>query len=155
MRLTLHTDYALRVLLYAGLKRRELVTIPELVRHFDMSKGHAMKVVHGLARKGYLETLRGKSGGLRLARPPEQIGVGAVVRDTEPELGVIGCLRGQSGYCRIEECCALRRALREATEAFLATLDRYTIADLLRPRTVLARLLQLDAPGRPVLNGRA
>jgi len=149
MRLTLHTDYALRVLLYAGLKRRELVTIPELVSHFDISKGHAMKVVHGLARQAYLETIRGKKGGLRLARPPEEIGVGAVVRDTEPELGVIGCLQGQPGYCRIEECCALRRALRQATEAFLATLDRYTIADLLRPRTVLTRLLQLDVPSRP------
>lgn len=153
MRLTLHTDYALRVLLYAGLKGRTLVTIPQLVRHFDMSKGHAIKVVHGLARKGYLETTRGRNGGLRLARAPEQIGVGAVVRDMEPELGVVGCLQQPSGYCRIEECCGLRRALREATEAFLATLDRYTIADLLQPRTTLVRLLQLDdfaAVGREV-----
>lgn len=148
MRLTLHTDYALRVLLYAGLKSGALVTIPELVRHFDMSRGHAMKVVHGLARKGYLRTIRGKNGGLHLAWRPEEIGVGAVVRDMEPELGVIGCLQDQPGYCRIEECCTLRRALREATEAFLATLDRYTVADLLRPRAALARLLQLDEPAR-------
>jgi Rrf2 family nitric oxide-sensitive transcriptional repressor len=103
-----------------------------------------MKVVHGLARKGYLNTVRGKNGGLRLARAPEQIRVGAVVRDMEPELGVAGCLQGRPGYCRIEECCGLRRALREATDAFLAALDRYTIADLLRPRTALVRLLQLD-----------
>lgn len=151
MRLTLHTDYALRVLLYAGLNGPATVTIPELVRHFDLSKGHAMKVVHGLARQGYVKTTRGKNGGLRLARPPEQIGVGAVVRDMEPELGVVGCLQGQPGYCRIEECCGLRSALREATGAFLAALDRYTIADLLRPRTALARLLQLDgAAGREI-----
>lgn len=149
MRLTLHTDYALRILVYAGLRRDALVTIAELVRHFDISKGHAMKVVHGLARKGYLETARGKNGGLRLARPPEQIGVGAVVRDMEPELGVVGCLQNRPGYCRIEECCGLRRALHEATEAFLAVLDRYTLADLLRPRSALARLLQLDE-GRSV-----
>ncbi|HWB49512.1 MAG TPA: Rrf2 family transcriptional regulator [Stellaceae bacterium] len=143
MRLTLHTDYALRVLLYAGLKRDQLCTIPELVRHFDISRGHVMKVVHRLALKGYLRTTRGKNGGLRLARAPGDIGVGAVVRDMEPELGVLGCLQGEPGYCRIEECCGLRRALAEATSAFLATLDRYTIADLLEPRRTLVRLLEI------------
>ena len=78
MRLTLHTDFALRVLLYAGLKRETLSTIPELVRHFDISKGHLMKVVHRLGQKGYLQTIRGKNGGLRLACAPAEIGVGAV-----------------------------------------------------------------------------
>src|SRR5689334_15978039 len=81
VRLTLHTDYSLRVLLYAALKPGQLCTIPELVRHFDISRGHLMKVVHGLARIGYLQTTRGKNGGLRLARPPADISVGAVVRD--------------------------------------------------------------------------
>ena len=144
MRLTLHTDYALRVLLYVGLKRDALTTIPEIVRHFDISKGHVMKVVHRLAQKGYLQTIRGKSGGMRLARGPTEIGVGAVVRDMEQELGVLGCLQDKKGYCRIEECCVLRSALRQATNAFLATLDRYTIADLLQPQRALARLLQID-----------
>ena len=151
MRLTLHTDYALRVLLYAGLKRGQLCTIPELVRHFDISRGHVMKVVHRLALKGYLQTTRGKNGGLRLARAASDIGVGAVVREMEPELGVLGCLQDEPGYCRIEECCGLRRALRDATAAFLATLDRYTIADLLEPRRRLVRLLDiggLDGPDR-------
>ena len=143
MRLTLHTDYALRVLIYAGLKRDQLCTIPELVRHFDISRGHLMKVVHRLALKGYLQTTRGKNGGLRLARAPEDITVGAVVRDMEQELGVLGCLQGEEGYCRIEECCVLRRVLGEATKAFLAVLDRYTIIDLLEPRRSLARLLQI------------
>ena len=147
MRLTLHTDYALRVLLYAGLKRDALSTIPELVRHFDISKGHLMKVVHRLGQKGYLQTIRGKNGGMRLARAPAEIGVGAVVRDMEQELGVLGCLQGEEGYCRIEGCCVLRAALREATHAFLDVLDRYTIADLLRPRAALARLLQISDAG--------
>ncbi|HEV2189920.1 MAG TPA: Rrf2 family transcriptional regulator [Stellaceae bacterium] len=147
MRLTLHTDYALRVLLYAGLKREALSTIPELVRHFDISKGHLMKVVHRLGQKGYLQTIRGKNGGLRLARAPAEIGVGAVVRDMEQELAVLGCLEDQAGYCRIEECCVLRAALREATNAFLATLDRYTVADLLQPRRALVRLLQINEAG--------
>jgi Rrf2 family nitric oxide-sensitive transcriptional repressor len=143
MRLTLHTDYALRVLIYAGLKRDQLCTIPELVRHFDISRGHLMKVVHRLALKGYLQTTRGKNGGLRLAAAPGDIRVGAVVRDMEQELGVLGCLQGEPGYCRIEECCVLRRALGKATNAFLAVLDRYTIRDLLEPRRSLARLLEI------------
>jgi Rrf2 family transcriptional regulator, nitric oxide-sensitive transcriptional repressor len=148
MRLTLHTDYALRVLLYVGLKKDALSTIPEIVSHFSLSKGHVMKVVHRLAQKGYLETVRGKKGGMRLARKPAEIGVGAVVRDMEAELGVLECLRGETAYCRIEECCALRSALRNATNAFLATLDRYTIADLMEPRRALARLLQIDDVAR-------
>jgi Rrf2 family nitric oxide-sensitive transcriptional repressor len=158
MRLTLHTDYALRVLLYAGLKPGELCTIPELVRHFDISRGHLMKVVHRLAQKGYLRTTRGRNGGMRLARTPGDIGVGAVVRDMEPELGVLGCLQGEPGYCRIEECCGLRRALGDATAAFLGTLDRWTIADLLEPRQALTRLLQIgnrDDQRRPKAPGEA
>jgi Rrf2 family transcriptional regulator, nitric oxide-sensitive transcriptional repressor len=146
VRLTLHTDYALRVLLYAALKPSQLCTIPELARHFDISRGHLMKVVHGLARTGYLQTTRGKNGGFRLARPPGDIGVGEVVRDMEPELGVLGCLQDKAGYCRIEECCVLRRALRDATAAFLATLDRYTIADLIEPRRALLGLLHIGDP---------
>ena len=145
MRLTLHTDYALRVLMYVGVKGDTLSTIPEIVEHFDISRGHVMKVVHHLGQLGYLETTRGKGGGIRLARKPSQINVGAVVRDMEEELGVLGCLQGDEGYCRIEQCCVLRGALRDATKAFLATLDRYTLADLIRPRRSLARLLELDS----------
>jgi Rrf2 family nitric oxide-sensitive transcriptional repressor len=145
MRLTLQTDYALRVLMYVGLKRDELTTVAEIVRRFGISEGHVMKVVHRLAQLGYLQTLRGKNGGIRLARKPGAITAGAVVRDVEPELGVLGCLQGRSGFCRIEECCVLRRALREATNAFLATLDRYTLTDLMEPRQALSRLLQISA----------
>jgi Rrf2 family nitric oxide-sensitive transcriptional repressor len=148
MRLTLHTDYALRVLLYAGLKPDALVTIPELVDHFDIPRGHVMKVVHRLAQKGYLKTVRGRNGGMRLARDPAEIGVGAVVRDMEPELAILPCLKDQKGYCRIEECCLLRSALRDATNAFLAVLDRHTVADLLEPRRQLARFLRIGEAGQ-------
>jgi Rrf2 family transcriptional regulator, nitric oxide-sensitive transcriptional repressor len=143
MRLTLHTDYALRVLMYVGIKGDPLSTIPEIVEHFDISRGHVMKVVHHLGRLGYLETIRGKGGGIRLARKPSQINVGAVVRDMEEELAVLGCLQGNEGYCRIEQCCVLRSALRDATNAFLAALDRYTLADLIKPRRSLSRSLAL------------
>ena len=143
MRLTLHADYSLRVLMFAGLKGSELSTITEIAEHFEISRSHLMKVVHDLGRLGYIETVQGKNGGFRLMRKPSQINVGAVVRDTEEELAVIGCLQ-QKGFCRIEDACVLRRALQEATKAFLAVLDKYTLEDLLRPGRSLAKLLAID-----------
>ncbi len=146
MRLTLQTDYALRILMFAGVRGDQLSTIDEIVAHFDISQGHVMKVVHRLGQLGYLETVRGKNGGLRLARKPSLINVGAVVRDVEEELGVVGCLHGEKDFCRIEKSCALRGALHEATNAFLAVLDRLTISDLLKPGRSIARLLDIDWP---------
>lgn len=143
MRLTLHTDYALRVLMYVSMKGDELATIGEIVDHFDISKGHIMKVVHELGQLGYLETTRGKNGGLALARKPSQICVGTLVRQVERELGVVGCLQGTDGFCRIENCCVLRCALRDATKAFLSVLDGYTLEDLIKPRRSLKLLLDL------------
>jgi Rrf2 family transcriptional regulator, nitric oxide-sensitive transcriptional repressor len=143
MRLTLHTDYGLRVLMYAAIKGDALSTIAEIVERFDISRGHVMKVVNRLGRLGYLETIRGKKGGIRLARDPRRINVGAVVRDMEEELDVLGCLEGE-GYCRIQQCCVLKDALRDATTAFLSALDGYTLEDLVRPRRALTRLLAIE-----------
>jgi Rrf2 family nitric oxide-sensitive transcriptional repressor len=148
VQLTLQTDYALRVLIHTALKADGLSTIPEIVAAFRISRGHVMKVVHRLGKLGYLVTVRGKGGGIRLAREAADICIGAVVRDIEEELGVLGCLAGKPaglpGYCRIEGSCVLRGALHAATDAFLATLDGYTLADLVKPRRVLARQLGLD-----------
>jgi Rrf2 family transcriptional regulator, nitric oxide-sensitive transcriptional repressor len=142
MRLTLHTDYSLRVLMFAALKGETLSTIAEIAEHFEISRTHLMKVVNDLGRAGYLDTVRGKKGGFRLAKKPNQIKVGAVVRDLEEALSVVGCMQ-QTDYCPIEGACILRRALGEATAAFLAVLDRYTLDDLVKPRKSLARLLDL------------
>ncbi len=142
MRLTLWTDYALRTLIYVGAKGGRLSTIAEIAESFDISKTHLMKVVNRLGRQGYIDTIRGKGGGIRLLRPPEEIRVGAVVRDTEDDLAVMGCL-AETGFCRIEGCCVLRRALHEATLAFLDVLDGYTLVDLLAPGTRLAHSLGL------------
>ena len=144
MRLTLHTDYSLRVLMFAALKGETLATIAEIAEHFDISRTHLMKVVNALGRAGYLDTVRGKKGGFRLAKKPGQIKVGEVVRDLEEDLAIVGCMQ-QSDYCPIEGTCILRGALGEATAAFLAVLDRYTLADLVKPRKSLARLLDLGA----------
>ncbi|MBV8736884.1 MAG: Rrf2 family transcriptional regulator [Alphaproteobacteria bacterium] len=137
MRLTLWTDYALRTLMYVGVNDGRLATIAEISAAFGVSKAHLMKVVNKLARLGYLETVRGKNGGIKLGRPPAAIGVGAVVRDTEEELAVMGCL-SDSSFCPLDGCCVLKHALGEASLAFLRVLDRYTLADLLAPREALA-----------------
>src|SRR4051795_63682 len=147
MRLTLWTDYALRTLIYLGVNGDSLATIAEIAEGFDISRPHLMKIVNRLGVQGYVETVRGRKGGIKLARPPAQIRVGAVVRDTEEDLAVMGCL-SESGFCRIEGCCVLRRALREAMLAFLEVLDRYTLADLLAPDRRLADSLGLALAAR-------
>jgi len=147
MHLTLWTDYALRTLIYVGAKGEQLSTIAEIAESFDISKSHLMKVVNKLGQQGYIDTVRGKGGGIRLRRPPAEICVGAIVRETEEDLAVIGCL-AESGFCRIEGCCVLRQALRQATVAFLSTLDGYTLADLLAPGPVLVRSLGLPVAVR-------
>jgi Rrf2 family nitric oxide-sensitive transcriptional repressor len=143
MRLTLHTDYSVRVLIHVGVADGNLVTISDIAKTFDISKQHLMKVVNNLSQKGYLDTVRGRGGGIRLKRPPHDITVGEVVRQTEETLCVVGCLE-QRGYCPIQRVCKLRGVLDEATQAFLAVLDGYTLADLIKPRAALSSLLLLD-----------
>ncbi len=148
MHLTLWTDYALRTLIYVGAKGESLSTIAEIAGSFHVSKSHLMKVVNKLGQQGFIETVRGKGGGIKLGRPPEEIRVGEIVRKTEEDLAVMGCLTA-AGFCRIEGCCILRHALDEATRSFLATLDAYTLADLLAPRAKLRRSLGLAPEQHP------
>jgi Rrf2 family nitric oxide-sensitive transcriptional repressor len=143
MRVTLTTDYSLRVLMYLGTQTDGLSTIQEIAEGFDISRTHLMKVVHQLGLLGYVTTVRGKNGGMKLEKRPEDIMIGAVVRDTEEDLAVVGCLEAP-GYCVIEKACILRRAFREATQAFLAVLDEYTLSDLLKPRSALSNLLGIS-----------
>jgi Rrf2 family transcriptional regulator, nitric oxide-sensitive transcriptional repressor len=140
MRLTLNTDFSLRVLMHVGICGNKLTTINDIAHSFGISKAHLMKVVNDLSQKGYLETLRGRGGGIRLMREPRHINIGQVVRDTENQLSVLGCLE-RKGYCPIERVCVLRSALRDATQAFLAVLDAYTLADLIKPQRALSSLL--------------
>jgi Rrf2 family nitric oxide-sensitive transcriptional repressor len=144
MRLTLHTDYALRALIQVAVADGKLITINDIAQSFDISKQHLMKVVAVLSRNGYLDTVRGRNGGIRLRRRPRDINVGQVVRDTEDKLDVIGCLE-QRGYCPIQRVCVLRGVFSDATEAFLAVLDAYTLADLIKSqRKALSSLLLID-----------
>jgi Rrf2 family nitric oxide-sensitive transcriptional repressor len=150
MRLTAYTDYSLRVLIRLALRPHALATIGEIARAYEVSEHHLMKVVHQLGVAGYVETVRGRGGGLRLATEPGEINVGEVVRRMEPDFGLAACFRG-SEHCAIESACNLAEALRAALAAFLQVLDRYTIADLIGKPGQLSALLNIKPAAPPRL----
>lgn len=143
MQLTIHADYALRTLIALGLSAPDKMTATEIGSAYDISVNHLLKVIQQLSDLGYVETLRGRSGGVRLAKGPETIVIGRVVRELERDLGVVPCLRDGGEPCAINGACRLRAALATATDAFLTVLDGYTLADVLKPRNKLVQLLQL------------
>jgi Rrf2 family nitric oxide-sensitive transcriptional repressor len=147
MRLTVYSDYALRVLMYAALYPGRLSTIGEISSAYGISRNHVMKIVYELGLAGYIETVRGQQGGIRPARPPAEIQLGDVVRRTEGNIGLVPCMDAdQPGYCAITAACKLRRALQQASSAFFAVLDGYTLADLTDNEGALRGLLQQHAP---------
>lgn len=141
MRLTRYTDYAMRVLLYLGARPERLCSIAEIAQAYDISQNHLMKVVSDLVNAGYLVSVRGRFGGVRLARPPAEINVGAVVRHTEDGFDLVDC-----GNCIIAPACGLTGALHQALAAFMNVLDGYTLENLLARRGEMALLFApLDA----------
>ncbi|RJF85699.1 Rrf2 family transcriptional regulator [Sphingomonas cavernae] len=140
MRLTRYTDYAMRVLLYLGARPDRLCSIAEIARAYGISQNHLMKVVNDLVNAGYVTSVRGRFGGVRLGRPAVEINVGAVVRHTEDGFDLVDC-----GNCIIAPACGLTGALKEALAAFMAVLDGYSLDDLLVKRDDLARLFVADA----------
>jgi len=131
MQLTLYTDYSLRVLIYLMLMNDKPVTISEIADYYNVSRNHLVKIVHNLGLLGYITTMRGKGGGMTLARPPEKINIGEVVRKVEPNFNIVECFSEESGGCKIEPVCKLKRVLHGASEAFLAELDDYTLKDVI------------------------
>ena len=148
MRLTVYTDYALRVLMYVAVKDDGLSTIAEIAERYGISRNHLMKVAHQLGIAGYLETVRGRSGGLRLARPAADINLGDVVRYTEQDMALVPCMSPVDAACAIRPSCLLKRALDRAAAAFLGVLDEYSLSDLVKPRHALRELLDLGTPPR-------
>jgi Rrf2 family nitric oxide-sensitive transcriptional repressor len=144
MKLTFYSDYSLRLLMYVSVKRDGLVTIQEVADAYGISKNHLMKVAFELGRKGFLETVRGRGGGLRLARPPERIGVGEVVRAMEEDFTMVECFDPRTNQCVITGPCRLRGALSRALKAYFAVLDEYTLADLAGRNPVLTRVLAVS-----------
>jgi Rrf2 family nitric oxide-sensitive transcriptional repressor len=135
MRLTIFSDYALRMLMYAASSEARLFTIDDVARTFGVSKTHLNKVANTLTRAGYLISVRGRSGGLMLGRSPSEIGLGEVIRLTEPDFALVECF-ASGGQCMLTGSCKLSGMLGEAMTSFQNTLDRYTLADIALTRPI-------------------
>jgi Rrf2 family nitric oxide-sensitive transcriptional repressor len=145
MQLTYYTDYSLRVLMYLAVQPERRINISEIAERYGISRNHLVKVVHNLARGGLIKSYRGKGGGIKLARDPEQINIGAVVRYTEGPLKPVECFDAERNRCVIANVCGLAAIIAEACDNFFATLDRYTLADLLKWRSSLSKILASPA----------
>lgn len=146
MRLTVYTDYALRLLMYLAVSddgEKGLATIGDIAASYGISRNHLMKVAYQLGAAGYIETVRGRGGGLRLAMAASEIRLGDVVRETEPDMALVPCFNPVDAPCVIRSCCVLRKALQNAGDAFLAALDDYSLGDLARPSAPLRKLLAI------------
>lgn len=145
MQLTRFTDYSLRTLIYLALNRDRLVIISEIAKVYRVSENHLMKIVHRLAQQGYIETLRGKGGGMRLARQPDAIHIGTVVRHTEENMDIAECFDPLKRDCPMLPECALKAALIVARESFLNALDTYTVADLIANKLPTEAVVQVSS----------
>ena len=140
MRLTTYTDYTLRTLMYLGVHRERSVTIRDIADAYGISKNHLMKVVHQLGLAGLVETVRGRHGGLKLKVEPEHINLGQVIRATEPDFFMAECFDADHNVCVLSAACGLQGVLRQATAAYLAVLDRNTLAGLIHETNTLPLL---------------
>lgn len=132
MQLTLYTDYSLRALMFLELNRGKTCTISQIADYYDISRNHLVKVIHNLSQKGYINSTRGKGGGLSLALKASEINIGNVVRDTEPHFNVVECFDPDSHSCSVEPLCKLKPVLGKATQAFLDILLGYTLEDVIK-----------------------
>lgn len=145
MRIASYSDFALRLLMYAAVKHPDYVTIAEVSKAYGISKNHLMKITHQLALAGYLDTLRGRNGGLRLAKPAREINVGHVMRLTETGSALVECFDPATNRCVITPACKLRHVLHDALEAFFKSLEKTTLADLVSDPGSLAALYRTKA----------
>lgn len=142
MRLTMYTDYSLRVLLYVGVKGRdELSTVQEISDKYNISKNHLTKVTHELGKMGIIETVRGRGGGIRLKMDPQDINIGKTVRKTEDDFHLVECFNCEINQCVITPVCRLKGVLHEALAAYFKVLDSYTLADFVENNEGLASIL--------------
>lgn len=147
LRLTAYTDFSLRLLMYLAVNPNGISTIGEVADAYGIPKNHLTKVAHQLGRTGYVATVRGKGGGMRLAKPASTIGLGAVVRQCEPDMALVPCFEPICNACPIVPACGLRGALQQARAVFLAALDRYTLADLTTHDAEMRSLLGISILG--------
>lgn len=146
MRLTYHTDYALRMLIHLEANRGRATRVADVADSYGLSRNHLLKVALRLGRLGYVTTLRGRAGGIALAQNASDINLGTVVRQMEEDFAVVECLRQNGGLCAIAPACRLKSVVGRALEAFLSVFDEYTLADITGNRAALAQLLSLSEP---------
>lgn len=142
MQLTLFTDYSIRVLLYVSRQSGHLVTIREISDYYGISMEHMRKVIHKLAKYGYLDSFRGKYGGVQLAKQPKEIKIGKVIMDMEEDMSIMNC---EAQSCILDPDCSLKGALKKASSAFVQVLNEYTLADLNGNRSLKRRFKQIDS----------
>jgi len=140
MKLTTFTDYSLRVLIYLGI-RGQKASIAEISEAYDISKNHLMKAVHNLVQLGYVDSIRGKTGGIVLGQAPESINLGEIIQRLEPDMDIVECFNKKIDSCAITPACRLKNIIEEAEGAFLSALGKYTLADLIQNRQSLISLL--------------
>lgn len=141
MQLTYYSDYSMRVLMYLAIRCDRIANISEIAERYGISRNHLVKVVHNLSRGGFIKTYRGKGGGIELARDPRRINIGEVVRYTEGPLKPVECFDVERNHCVIANVCGLAEVIAEACDSFFTTLDRYTLADLVKRRERLSKIL--------------
>lgn len=143
MNLTLQSDYAFRTLMFLAVRSPRLATIQEIAAHYGISRGHLMVVVNRLGNLGYVETIRGRSGGIRLAKPAAEIALGDVLSAIEPNFHLVECFQPEASQCLVTGACRLRGVLQEALDAWMTVMNHRTLADLVRRNTKLTHLLAL------------
>lgn len=142
MRLTTFTDYSFRVLIFLAIRGDEGSTVQEIAEQYDVSRNHLMKVVQKLGQAGFVETTRGRGGGIRLGKPADGIRLGDVVRATEEGMDIVPCFREKDESCVITRACRLKGILGRANDAWLEVLDEHTVADLVTNDRALIRILR-------------
>ena len=149
MHLTNFSDYSIRVMIYLGLQKSKLATISDIAKAYEISENHLTKAVHQLAQRGYIETVRGKGGGLRLVRKPDTVNIGEMIRYSEGNTTLLPCMDNEESCC-IRPNCKLMGILREAQVALFTVLDKYTLADLLQQEAPLTQILMQPKPLKSV-----
>ena len=146
MRFSIFSDYSLRVLMYLGSKQERLATIAEIAQFYGISENHLMKVVNQLGTLGYIQTIRGKGGGMRLAREPKTIILGKVIRDTEKDFALAECFNEHSA-CRIQSDCALQTVLSSALAGMFSVLDEHTLEDIIIKPNMIIQFIKRQVVG--------
>ncbi len=144
MRLTYYSDYSLRVLIYLSTESNEkLVNIKDIAEAYDISKNHLMKIIYNLGKMGYIETIRGRNGGIRLAKLPSDINIGELIRKTEEDFHIVECFE-HNNNCVITPVCSLKHIFNKALGQFLQVLDQYTIEDVVQNNFMLKEYFALN-----------